>query len=129
MLAANLIRQIAKCLIGSVAIVVPLAVCKRNRIYDKMIVKAICVKVRGDYHLKPLSPQAIGKLNADLVRFVGRYFTVFEALVCVKRDNAALLVELPLCHNHLLTGDFGDAIHAGYINTASRFYARLRRNS
>lgn len=61
-----------------------------------MIMNVFPVKVGSDYHLKPVTPQLLSQVHADLMGLFRGDLTWSKRLVTVERDNTALLAKLPL---------------------------------
>ena len=110
LLPAQFIRSVLQGTIGLFAVVVPLAIHKRHRVDDEVIVAAIGVQVGGYQHLKPITPHPLGQFHPDGVTLLRRDFAGAETLVGVEGHRTPGLAELLFGQLHLLAGNLWDTV-------------------
>ena len=96
---------------------------KGYRVYDKMIMDIVCIKVCGNNNFILVSPHTHCCFQPDFVRFFGRGFAGLEALVAVVCHVAAHFPEAFFRCRHTLIRPLCVAVDAADIHTLVGLFA------
>ena len=103
-------------MVGDMVFKLP-ACLKRYRVYNKMVMDIVCIKVCSNDDFVLVSPHPPCGFHADFVRFFGRSFAGLKALVAVVCHIAACFPETFFRCRHTLIRPFGIAVDAADIHT------------